>query len=99
MCFIDYKKAFDCVDHDRMWISLKEMGASTYVSIIEKHARKSESGSQNSVWRERIVRHRERWATCLHPVFFDIPHLDRANNERTTNRHRRKSCNECELRG
>ena len=25
-CFIDYAKAFDCVDHKRLWKILKEMG-------------------------------------------------------------------------
>ena len=25
-CFIDYAKAFDCVDHHRLWKILKEMG-------------------------------------------------------------------------
>ena len=25
-CFIDYAKAFDCVDHNRLWKILKEMG-------------------------------------------------------------------------
>ena len=25
-CFIDYAKAFDCVDHDNLWKILKEMG-------------------------------------------------------------------------
>ena len=25
-CFIDYTKAFDCVDHDKLWKILKEMG-------------------------------------------------------------------------
>ena len=25
-CFIDYAKAFDCVDHNRPWKILKEMG-------------------------------------------------------------------------
>ena len=24
-CFIDYAKAFDCVDHDKLWKILKEM--------------------------------------------------------------------------
>ena len=27
-CFIDYAKAFDCVDHNKLWIILKEMGIS-----------------------------------------------------------------------
>ena len=25
-CFIDYTKAFDCVDHNKLWKLLKEMG-------------------------------------------------------------------------
>ena len=25
-CFIDYAKAFDCVDHNKLWEILKEMG-------------------------------------------------------------------------
>ena len=26
LCFIDYTKAFDCVDHDKLWKALREMG-------------------------------------------------------------------------
>ena len=26
LCFIDYTKAFDCVDHGKLWKDLKEMG-------------------------------------------------------------------------
>ena len=26
LCFIDYTKAFDCVDHNKLWKALKEMG-------------------------------------------------------------------------
>ena len=26
VCFIDYSKAFDCVDHDKLWNCLKQMG-------------------------------------------------------------------------
>ena len=33
MCFIDYKKAFDCVDHERLSVVLSDMGVP--VSIIE----------------------------------------------------------------
>ena len=25
-CFIDYAKAFDCMDHNKLWTILKEMG-------------------------------------------------------------------------
>ena len=26
LCFIDYTKVFDCVDHNKLWKVLKEMG-------------------------------------------------------------------------
>ena len=26
LCFIDYAKAFDCVDHNKLWKILKKMG-------------------------------------------------------------------------
>ena len=29
-CFIDYAKAFDCVDHNKLWKILKEMGIPDY---------------------------------------------------------------------
>ena len=28
-CFMDYAKAFDCVDHNKLWKTLKEMGIQT----------------------------------------------------------------------
>ena len=32
-CFIDYDKAFDCEDHNKLWKILKEMGAQTFVAL------------------------------------------------------------------
>ena len=31
-CFIDYAKAFDCVDHNKLWEILKEMGISDHLT-------------------------------------------------------------------
>ena len=31
-CFIDYSKAFDCVDHNKMWKILKEMGTPAHLT-------------------------------------------------------------------
>ena len=28
-CFIDYAKAFDCVDHNKLWEILKEIGSNS----------------------------------------------------------------------
>ena len=33
-CFIDYAKAFDCVDHDKLWKILKEMGISDHLTHL-----------------------------------------------------------------
>ena len=33
-CFIDYAKAFDCVDHKKLWKILKEMGIPDYLTCL-----------------------------------------------------------------
>ena len=33
-CFIDYAKDFDCVDHNKLWKILKEMGISDHLSCL-----------------------------------------------------------------
>ena len=33
-CFIDYAKAFDCVDHHKLWKILKEMGISDHLTCL-----------------------------------------------------------------
>ena len=33
-CFIDYAKAFDCVDHNKLWKTLKEMGISELLTCL-----------------------------------------------------------------
>ena len=32
--FIDYTKAFDCVDHDKLWKILKEMGIPDHMKCL-----------------------------------------------------------------
>ena len=33
-CFIDYAKVFDCVDHDKLWKILQEMGTPAYLTCL-----------------------------------------------------------------
>ena len=33
-CFIDYAKAFDYVDHNKLWIILKEMGTPDHLTCL-----------------------------------------------------------------
>ena len=33
-CFIDYAKAFDCMDHNKLWKTLEEMGIPDHLSCL-----------------------------------------------------------------
>ena len=33
-CFIDYAKAFDCVDHNQLWKILQEMGIADHLTCL-----------------------------------------------------------------
>ena len=33
-CFTDYAKAFDCVDHNKLWEILKEMGIPDHLTCL-----------------------------------------------------------------
>ena len=33
-CFTDYAKAFDCVDHNKLWKILKEMGVPDHLTYL-----------------------------------------------------------------
>ena len=37
ICFIDYAKAFDCVDHNKLWKILKEMGIPNHLTCLLKN--------------------------------------------------------------
>ena len=36
-CFIDYAKAFDCVDHNQLWKILKEMGIPDHLTCLSRN--------------------------------------------------------------
>ena len=36
-CFIDYTKAFDCVDHKKLWKILKEMGIPDHLTCLLRY--------------------------------------------------------------
>ena len=43
VCFIDYAKAFDCVDHNKLWKILKEMGIPDHLASLLRNLYKSRS--------------------------------------------------------
>ena len=44
-CFIDYDKAFDCVDHNKLWKILKEMGMPDHLICFLRNVCRSGSNS------------------------------------------------------
>ena len=73
-CFIDYAKAFDCVDHNKLWKILKEMGMNTRPpdQPLEKPIYRSGSNSSNWTWNNRLVAKRKRSMSRLHIVILLI---------------------------
>ena len=41
-CFIDYVKAFDCVDHNKLWKILKEVGIPDHLTCLLRNLNASQ---------------------------------------------------------
>jgi len=55
MCFIDYSKAFDCLDHSRLWNTLRRMGVPEHLiaiitSLYMKQEAAIKTGYGNTEW-------------------------------------------------
>ena len=44
-CFVDYAKAFDCVDHNKLWKILQEMGISDHLTCLLRHLYPGQEGT------------------------------------------------------
>ena len=44
-CFIDYAKAFDCVDHSKLWKILKEMGIPDHLTGLLRNLHASQEAT------------------------------------------------------
>ena len=65
-CFIDYVKAFDCVDHNKMWKILKEMGIPDHLTCLQRNLY---AGQEATV---RKIRKGVRQGCMLSPCFFNL---------------------------
>ena len=45
-CFIDYAKAFDCVDHNKLWKILKEMGIPDHLTCLLRNLYAGQEATQ-----------------------------------------------------
>jgi hypothetical protein len=75
MCFIDYSKAFDCIDHEALWCALQRMGVPEHLIALMKSLYenqqavvKTESGDTDSFTVEKGVRQ----GCILSPSLFNL---------------------------
>ena len=54
-CFIDYAKAFDCVDQNKLWKILRDGNTKPPYLPPEKSVCRSRSNSWNQTWNNRLV--------------------------------------------
>ena len=67
-CFIDYAKAFDCVDHNKLWKILRDGNTRLPDLPLEKSVCRSGSNSENWTWNNRLVPNRKRSTSRLYIV-------------------------------
>ena len=65
ICFIDYAKAFDSVDHNKLENSSRNRNTRLPDLPPEKSVYRSRSNSQNWTWNNRLVSDRERSTSKL----------------------------------
>ena len=103
MCFIDYKKAFDCVDHERLWVVLRDMGVPVHLIVLLRRLFTNQEATVRTEFGDRQHRHWERSATGMYPLTTVIQHIRRKHNERGSgrmgegNQHRREDGDEPEI--
>ena len=67
-CFIDYVKAFDWVDHNKLWKILRDGNTRPPDLPLEKFVCRSGSNSENWTWNNRLVPNRKRGMSRLYIV-------------------------------
>ena len=46
-CFLDYAKAFDCVDHNKVWKILREMGIPDHLTCLFRNLYAGQEATEN----------------------------------------------------
>ena len=66
--FIDYAKIFDCVDHNKLWKILKEMGIPNHLTCLLRNLYAGQEVTVRTGHRTRLVPNRERSTSKLYIV-------------------------------
>ena len=66
--FIDYAKAFDYVDHNKMWKILQEMGIPDHFTCLLRNLYTAQEAIVNWTWNNGLVQNWERSMSRLYIV-------------------------------
>ena len=67
--FTDYAKAFNCVDHNKLWKILKEMGTPDHLTCLLRNLYAGqEANSYSRTWNNRLVPNWKRSRSRLYTV-------------------------------
>ena len=69
-CFIDYAKAFDCVDHNKLWKILKEMGIPDQLICLLRNLYAVKTGHGTTDWFQ--IGKGVRQGCILSPCLFNL---------------------------
>ena len=55
MCLIDYSKAFDCMDHSRLWNTLRHMGVPKYLIALIRSMYANQEAAVRTEYGDTVV--------------------------------------------
>ena len=67
-CFIDYAKAIDCVDHNKQWKILKEMGIPEHLTCLLRNLYAGQEATVRTGHGTTLVPNRKRSMSRLYIV-------------------------------
>ena len=67
-CFLDYAKAFDCVDHSKLRKILKEMGIPDHLTCLLRDLYAGQEATVQTTWNNRLAPNRKRSTSRLYIV-------------------------------
>ena len=71
-CFIDYAKAFDCVDHNELWKILQEMGIPDHLTCLLRNLYVGKEAAvriEHEQWTGSKLGKEYNKAVYCHPVY------------------------------
>ena len=70
-CFIDYAKAFDCVDHKKLWKILKEMGIPEHLTCLLRNVYAGQEATELDMEQQTGSKQEKEYvkAVYCHPAY------------------------------